>query len=423
VDVADDVATIEILSTIYQMGYRVAALVGGALALFMAERLGWPAVYAWMGAIMLAVAFASLFAPDSRETVESSRADALGLAELRQPGELTPRVRAMALGAVGVLWAWALITVGVFMVRSLGGDPENRPDSVAFIAGQGPLIVLATVVVPALIAAWLVRQKRLGRHVLPVPVQSDGWRDAVLDHGYRALILPLADIIGRLRWAAILVLGLVLTYRLTDSIWGSFAFPFYLGELQYSKDEVAVASKFFGVGALMAGLMLGGILFTWLGCMSVLTIGAITAALTNLLYADLARGGELMQRVSDSSGFTYLITHLGADERMGRLMVAIAGENIAGGLAGAAFVAYLSSIVSKRYSAVQYALLSSLTLLMGTLGRGALGRMIEVQGYFTVFLFTTALGGIAVLLCLVEWWRTGRKGDDSGARADQPAPA
>ncbi len=114
----------------------------------------------------------------------------------------------------------------------------------------------------------------------------------MLDHGYRALILPLTDIIGRLGWAAIVVLALVLTYRITDSIWGSFAYPFYLGELKYSNDEVAVASKFFGVGALMLGLALGGTLMTLIGRMATLTLGAVTAALTNLLYADLAIGGD-----------------------------------------------------------------------------------------------------------------------------------
>lgn len=407
VDVADEVATIEILSTVYQMGYRIAALVGGALALFLAERIGWSGVYASMGVAMLAVGFASLFAPDSTE--KPTESNQYGDNELRAAGELNPQLRMIALGAVSLLWAWALVDVAVFMVRSLGSEPENRPDSVAFIAGHGPLIVLATVVIPSLIAAWLVWQKDRGRHVLTSPATADRRIDGLVDHGYRALILPLVEIIGRLGWAAILVLGLVLTYRITDSIWGSFAYPFYLGELKYSKDEVAIASKFFGVGALMAGLALGGVLFTWLGRMPVLTLGAILAALSNLLYADLAQGGANMQYISDLSGFTYLISHMGADERMGRLMVAIAGENIAGGLAGAAFVAYLSSIVSKRYSAVQYALLSSLTLLVGTLGRGALGRMIEEQGYYTVFLFTTALGGFAVVLCLIEWWRTSRQ--------------
>ena len=95
---------------------------------------------------------------------------------------------------------------------------------------------------------------------------------------------------------------------------------------------------------------------------------------------------------------------------MAKLMLAITGENLAGGLAGAAFVAYLSAITSQRYSAVQYALLSSLTFLVGTLGRGALGEMIERQGYYPVFLFTASLGAFAVVLCVFEWIRQKRKG-------------
>ncbi len=408
VDVADETATIDMLSTVYQMGYRIAALVGGALALFMAARIGWPQVYAVMGAIMAGIGFLSLFAPDTNETVDAAQKDKEEFAHLRAAGELQPRVRALALGAVALLWGWALITVGVFMVRSLSNDPEARPDSVAFIATQGPLIVIATVVVPALIAVLLVQLQKRGDYVLSHQAPAPRGFDSLVDHGYRALIHPLTDIVGRLGWAAIIVLGLVLTYRITDSIWGSFAYPFYLGELQYSNDEVAVASKFFGVGALMLGLALGGTLMTLIGRMATLTLGALIAALTNLLYADLAVGGARMQLVADLSGFTWLITHLGGEARLAKLMMAIAGENIAVGIAGAAFVAYLSSIVSKGYSAVQYALLSSLTLLVGTLGRGALGKMIEDQGYYQVFLLTTAIGFVAVALCGIEWVRRSR---------------
>lgn len=343
VDVADEVATIDMLSTVYQLGYRSAVLVGGALALFLAEGLGWPAVYALMGCLMLAIAVASLFAPEGRPTSAVIAADAATLSELRQPGELEPRLRAFALLFVGLLWAWALITVGIFMVRSLGSDPGSRPDSVAFVAQQGPLIVIATVVVPAIIAAWLVRQKRHGRYVLTQPVPMTRRRDALLDHGYRALILPLTDIVGRLGWATILVLGLVLTYRITDTIWGTFAYPFYLGELAYSKEEVAIASKFFGVGALMLGIALGGILFTYIGRMAVMTLGALTAALTNLLYADLATGGAVMAACARVTGFTFLVEHLGGDERLAKLMFAIAGENIAGGIAGRRW-----SLISRR---------------------------------------------------------------------------
>jgi PAT family beta-lactamase induction signal transducer AmpG len=223
-----------------------------------------------------------------------------------------------------------------------------------------------------------------------------------------------------LKWAAVLVIALVLSYRITDAIWGSFAYPFYLGELQYTKDEVAIASKFFGVGALILGLALGGTLLTVIGRMTTLTLGAVIAALTNLLYADLALGGARMQAASDLVGFTWLAGLFGADDRMARLMLTIGMENIAVGIAGAAFVAYLSSVVAKGYSAVQYALLSSLTMLVGTLGRPALGQMIEEQGYYDVFLLTTGIGGFAVALCLVEWARQARSGRAENAPPPEP---
>lgn len=408
VDVADEVATIDMLSTVYQMGYRIAALVGGALALFMAERMGWPAVYAAMGGAMVIVGIASVFAPDVAEEADRPAKDRDQFTAMREVGQIQPKVRALALGGVAILWLWALVTVGIFMVRSLSNDPGARPDSVSFIATQGPLVVVATVVIPAIIAAWLVHLERRGERLLTQPAPAQSSFDRLVDHGYRALVLPLTDIIGRLGWATIIVIGLVLTYRITDSIWGSFAYPFYLGELEYSKDEVAIASKFFGVGALMLGLALGGALLTFIGRMATLTFGAVAAALTNLLYADLASGGSVMSAASQMVGFTWLVEQMGGGDRMAKLMLAIAGENLAVGVAGAAFVAYLSSIVSKGYSAVQYALLSSLTLLVGTLGRGALGKMIADQGYYTVFLLTTAIGFFAVVLCLIEWFRQSR---------------
>lgn len=420
VDVADEKATIDILSTVYQMGYRIAALVGGALALFMAERLGWPAVYMSMGGILLAVGFLGLFAPDAERSEEVIEQEKANLEILRQPGQLEPKVRAWALGAVGLLWSWALVTVLIFMVRSLNADPDARPDSTAFVSQMGPLIVIATVVVPSMIAGWLEYMRKRGRYVIQEVVPSKNGLDTALDHGYRALILPLAEIIGRLKWAAILVIALVLTYRITDAIWGSFAYPFYLGELEYTKDEVAVASKFFGVGALLLGLALGGALLTVIGRMTTLTLGALIAALTNLLYADLAIGGARMQAASDMVGFTWLAGQFGADDRLSKLMLTIGMENIAVGIAGAAFVAYLSSIVAKGYSAVQYALLSSLTLLVGTLGRPALGQMIEEQGYYDVFILTTLIGLFAVVLCVIEWIRISRSGKAQNAPPPEP---
>ena len=423
IDVADEEATIDMLSTVTQVGFRLAALVGGALGLIVAERIGWPATYMMMGAIMLAIGIAGLFAPDA-EAVSDVMASEDDRRALYAPGEVTPRIRNWALTAVGLLWAWAIGTVVVFMVRSMTALPENRPDPTLFTATYGPLIVLATIVLPAFIAAWLVKLKREGRHVLAAgeAVPAAGGRNAVADHLYRALVLPLTEFVGRMGWSLVLILALVLTYRITDAIWGTFAYPFYLGELQYTNDEVAVASKFFGVGAIVLGLALGGWLITVLGRMFTLTLGALLAALTNLLYADLALGGARMQAVSDAIGFTWAVLQFpGGSERLARLMITIGGENLAIGIAGAAYIAWLSSIVAKGFSAVQYALLASLTLLVGTLGRGALGQMIEQRGYYDVFVFTMLIGLVAVVLCVLEWIRVARLGRrEAGVVAPEP---
>ena len=122
-----------------------------------------------------------------------------------------------------------------------------------------------------------------------------------------------------------------------------------------------------------------------------------------------------MQAVSDFTGFTWAVMQFpGGSERLARLMITIGGENLAIGIAGAAYIAWLSSIVSKQYAAVQYALLSSLTLLIGTIGRGALGEMIENRGFYDVFILTTFIGLGAVVLVAFEWWRQVRMGRAAG---------
>jgi PAT family beta-lactamase induction signal transducer AmpG len=247
------------------------------------------------------------------------------------------------------------------------------------------------------------------------------------DHLYRALVLPLVEFVSRMGWSLVLVLALVLTYRITDSVWGVFAYPFYLKELGYTGEDVAFASKILGIFAVLIGLALGGWLITVFGRMFMLTLGAIIAAATNLLYANLAVGGAAMQAASDAIGFTWLVDATAhglaplffvaapPSPGLARLAFTIFWENLAIGIAGAAYIAWLSSIVAKRYAAVQFALLSSLTLLIGTLGRGALGQMIEVRGYYYVFILTTLIGGIAVVLCVVEWVRQVRSGRGENA--------
>jgi PAT family beta-lactamase induction signal transducer AmpG len=416
IDVADDQAPVEILSSIYQFGYRIAALIGGALALVLSERVSWPMVYGIMGVFMALTVIATLFAPDTpRDAIEREQS------ALRKTGAIDPKLRAIGLAIVGLGWAWAIWMVGSFMVRMLGGaiDPATgKPPAVGdFTKAYGPWIVVATVIVPAVVAAvfnWLRARKG---YILTAdePVITGGERAA--DHAYSALILPLGELVGRIGWGVIIVIGLILSYRITDLIWGSFAFPFYLTELKYTGDEVAFASKIFGVFMTMAGIALGAALFATIGRMPTLLIGAIVAAASNLLYADLASGAPFI----DSFARTFGLDAFGQDLRMVRLLIAISGENIAAGLAGAAFVAYLSSITSREFSAVQYALLSSLTFLVGSLGRAAIGERIDQVGYAPVFLLCAGIGLIAVAFVAAEWVRQAvadRRRDSHG-----PVPA
>ncbi len=397
IDIADERATVEVLSSVYQLGYRTASLVGGALALYLSVYYEWPIVFQMMAGFMLIAVIATLIAPDTPRP--DREADDLAF---RSPGAIDPKWRAIGLSVVGVSWAWALWMIGSFIVASVTTpDGQTPPSAFDFTRYQGPLIVVATILVPALVAALFNFWRSAGTHLITdtLPPRTGGARAA--DHAYQAMITPLAELIKRLGWGVIIVLLLILSYRITDSVWGSFANPFYLKELQYSGDEVAFASKIFGVLMTMAGIALGAMLFVLIGRMPTLLLGAITAAVTNLLYADLAMGGPWI----DSFAATFGLDQLGADQRMVRLMIAISGENLAGGLAGAAYVGYLSSIVSREFSAVQYALLSSLTLLIGALGRAPLGQAIDEIGYAPVFIFTALIGLIAVAAVIAEWIR------------------
>jgi PAT family beta-lactamase induction signal transducer AmpG len=415
IDVADERATVEVLSSVYQLGYRTASLVGGALALYLSVFFEWPTVFKMMAGFMCLALIATFLAPDTPRPDRSGDD-----ASYRAPGAIDPKWRAIGLAVVGISWGWALFTIISFMVSSLStAEGQTPPSAIEFTRYQGPLIILATIIVPALVAALFNYWRSVGTHVVDtqLPPRTGGSRAA--DHAYQALITPLAELIRRLGWGVIIVLLLILTYRITDSVWGSFANPFYLKELQYSGDEVAFASKIFGVFMTMGGIALGALLFVLIGRMPTLLIGAIVAAVSNLLYADLAVGAPGI----DAFATTFGLDQLGADLRMVRLMIAISGENLAGGLAGAAYVGYLSSITSREFSAVQYALLSSLTLLVGALGRAPLGQAIDEMGYAPVFLFTALIGLIAVVVVIAEWVRSSwverrRRGDPQLKTAD-----
>lgn len=394
IEVADQTTPIDLLSTIYQLGYRTAALAGGAGALLLAEVMGWPGVFATAGLLMGLGLIGTLIAPEPKATSQAA------VARERRG---SPTLRLAVLGATLLAWGWAAFMLVQFMVEALTVTPA--PSARDFTAAWGPWIVGATVILPAALAGLIVWKGRAA-------TAAEGAATPKLaDTLYDAILAPLVELMGRLGWGAVVVLCLILTYRITDGVWGPFAFPFYMGSeggaLGHTNAEVALASKTFGVVMTIVGIALGGWALLVIGRMWSLLIGAVLTSATNLLFVDLAQGAPNVDSFMSATGLYALFGTFQIGEPLSRLMVVIAGENIAGGFAGAAFVAYLSALSNKVFGAVQFAVFISLALLIGTLGRGALGELVEAQGYAPMFIIAAWLGILAIVFVLVEWMRLG----------------
>jgi PAT family beta-lactamase induction signal transducer AmpG len=200
-----------------------------------------------------------------------------------------------------------------------------------------------------------------------------------------ALIDPFADFLSRYRWHAVLILALIAVYRISDVVMGIMANPFYV-DMGYSKDEVAAVTKVFGVLMTLAGAFLGGVLALRIGVMRVLMLGAVLSAASNLLFAWLGTRGH------DLTGLVFVIS----------------ADNLAGGIASAGFIAYLSGLTNVQYSATQYALLSSVMLLLPKWLAGFSGRFVDANGYTEFFIGTELLGlPVLLLVALVSRLKTG----------------
>ncbi len=196
-----------------------------------------------------------------------------------------------------------------------------------------------------------------------------------------AVVEPFADFIRRYRGQAAIVLALIAVYRISDVVMGIMANPFYV-DIGFTKDEVAAVTKVYGVIMTLVGAFVGGVLALRLGVMRVLMLGAVLSAATNLLFAWLSSRGHDVQA----------------------LVFVVSADNLASGIASAAFIAYLSGLTNVSYSATQYALFSSIMLLAPKWLAGFSGQYVDHFGYADFFLATAALG-VPVLLLV---WLAGR---------------
>ncbi len=283
------------MSAAYVFGYRLALLVAGAGALYLAEYFGWVSTYVIMAALM---------------------------------------------------------SVGIVTVIIIA-EPERREgDSLRNLAAS------QAVGRAARLALWF-------KH---------------------SVVGPFADFFGRHGLHALIILLLIALYRVSDITMGVMANPFYL-EMGFTKPEIADVTKIFGFFMTIAGSALGGLLVVKFGVRPILLVGAVMVASTNLLFAWMAL----------------------SDPTLWRLAVVVSADNLSGGLAVVAFIAYLSGLTSTAYTATQYALFSSLMTLPGKFVGGFSGVIVDTAGYPWFFTLAAGLGVPAIILVCVIWFYDNRR--------------
>ena len=168
---------------------------------------------------------------------------------------------------------------------------------------------------------------------------------------------------------AILLLLLIGLYRISDIVLGVIANVFYY-DMGFTKIEVADATKLFGLAATIFGGFVGGILAMRFGVMRMLFISALLVVVTNLLFILLFYTGN----------------------NLTVLYGVVAMDNLVAGVSTAAFIAFLSSLVNIQFTAIQYAIFSSLMTLVPKVLAGYSGAIVDSLGYVSFFVFSSCLG-------------------------------
>lgn len=203
-----------------------------------------------------------------------------------------------------------------------------------------------------------------------------------------AVVCPFLDFFQRNGWrSAALILALLVCYRLNYMTMGVMANPFYL-DLGYTLKQIAAITKVYGILMTLGGGLLAGLLITRYGMHRTLLLGLVLLSAANLVYAQMA---------TIKPGLWWLTA-------------AISIDNLANGIAGAAFIAYMSSLTNTAYTATQYALFGTLWSLPAKGLSGFSGEIADALGYPGFFVYTALIGLPA--MALVLWMM----------RAQRPSP-
>ncbi|WGF88902.1 AmpG family muropeptide MFS transporter [Marinivivus vitaminiproducens] len=325
-------------------GYRVGMWVATAGALFLADRVGWPATYTAMAGLVLVGTVTALLTPEQRrEPAPVAAGDTLAG---RPSGRRYLGIVAGAAGLVGLL------------VGSTAAEFAA--------AGAGWWLGL----VGGLAAAALVAVLGLAMRRMAAVRQT--------------VIEPFQDFLGRNGVAnALLILAFISVFKSSDVLLTLMANPFYL-EVGFTKSQIGVASGTFGFLVTFVGSYIAGMLIYRIGLMRALWLSAVLMLASNLMFA-----------VQAQAGANYPL-----------LFLTLFVENLSGGMGTTAFVAYLASLCDVRYTAVQYALLTSfMQILAKFVTVPSSGFLVDMMGW-TPFFVASAAAGLPALGLL---WLLGRR--------------
>ena len=187
--------------------------------------------------------------------------------------------------------------------------------------------------------------------------------------------------------SASVLLFIIATYRLTDIIMGPMAMPFYI-DMGYSKTEIGAIVKTVALGASILGFFVGGQFIKRFSLKACLLFGGVLVLITNLLFS--------LSALSESN--------------LTQLSIIVGMDSLAAGFVGTVNIAFLTSLVSKKFTATQYALLTSFMMLPGKVFSGFSGNLADSLivltslqvGWALFFVITSALTLPALITIMIR---------------------
>ena len=347
-----------LMSASYVAGYRIGMVVAGAGALYLAAGLGttkeayvyssWQITYAAMAATMLVGVTTTLLIKEPQRRSESSF--------LNSTSDYFRFLLLFACFVIALIYAYGWLADSVTALKT-GLEGLGLGVSLASFLAE-TIRLLAAVAAAGAVGGLLVTLNIADQRAL-----QETYAD------------PIAEFFGRYGRMALLVLLLIGFYRVSDIVLGVISNVFYL-DMGFSKGEIATVTLF-GIWMTILGGFLGGFLTIRYGVLKVLMLGAVMTVITNLLFIPVANNPG----------------------NLSLLYVVIGADNITAGLAAAAFIAYLSSLTNLSFTAMQYAMFSSIMTLFPKLLGGYSGSMVDALGY-QAFFFISSMMGLPVLLLI-----------------------